>query len=124
MFGMGFTEILLIAVAAIIFLGPDKLPSTLVEIAKFIRNTKNYLMNAKQSIEEEINIAELKKEALSYKQQLEEKTAELDRTTRSNTNVKEEFDELSNTISQVNDSLKYNRVKDDEVLEDKFKSNS
>lgn len=121
---MGFTEILLIAVAAIIFLGPDKLPSTLVEIAKFIRNTKNYLMNAKQSIEEEINIAELKKEALSYKQQLEEKTAELDRTTRSNTNVKEEFDELSNTISQVNDSLKYNRVKDDEVLEDKFKSNS
>ncbi|MDQ1267985.1 MAG: hypothetical protein QG560_628, partial [Campylobacterota bacterium] len=28
MFGMGFTEIVVIAIIAILFLGPDKLPST------------------------------------------------------------------------------------------------
>jgi len=41
MFGMGFSEILFIAVIAIIFLGPEKLPGAMVEIAKFIKNAKN-----------------------------------------------------------------------------------
>ena len=31
MFGMGFTEILLIALVAIIVLGPEKLPTTMVK---------------------------------------------------------------------------------------------
>ena len=41
MFGMGFTEILLIAMVAIIALGPEKLPTTMVQIAKFINKIKN-----------------------------------------------------------------------------------
>ena len=38
MFGMGLTEIFLIAIVAVLFLGPDKLPSTMIEIAKFFPN--------------------------------------------------------------------------------------
>jgi sec-independent protein translocase protein TatB len=71
MFGMGFTEILLIAVIAILFLGPDKLPSTMVEIAKFFRSAKNTLGSMKSSIEDEMHIADIKQEALAYKQELE-----------------------------------------------------
>ena len=56
MFGMGFTEILFIAVIAILFLGPDKLPSAMVEVAKFFRNTKKTIMTVKDSLEEEMNI--------------------------------------------------------------------
>lgn len=70
MFGMGFTEILLIAVIAILFLGPDKLPSTMVEVAKFFRNMKNTVSSVKESIEDEMNMSEIKKEALAYKQEL------------------------------------------------------
>jgi sec-independent protein translocase protein TatB len=70
MFGMGFTEILLIAVIAILFLGPDKLPSTMVEIAKFFRNVKNTIGTVKDSLEEEMNLSEIKQEALAYKQEL------------------------------------------------------
>jgi len=40
MFGMGFTEILFIAVIAIIFLGPDKLPEAMVQIANFLTISK------------------------------------------------------------------------------------
>ncbi len=40
MFGMGFTEILMIAVVAILFLGPDKLPDAMVSVAKFIKGGK------------------------------------------------------------------------------------
>ncbi len=79
MFGMGFTEIMIIAVIAVIFLGPDKLPEAMINIAKFFRSFKNTLSDAKSSIEQEMNISELKKEALSYKNELTAATGEIDR---------------------------------------------
>jgi sec-independent protein translocase protein TatB len=77
MFGMGFTEILMIAIVAIIFLGPDKLPSAMVKVARFIKSTKKALTEAKNAIDKEMQIAELKEEALNYKAKLEEATNEL-----------------------------------------------
>ena len=77
MFGIGFTELLLIAVIAILFLGPDKLPGALVEMAKFIKGVKKTIGDAKSSLEEEMKISDLKEEALNYKKQLNEATAEL-----------------------------------------------
>ena len=70
MFGMGFTEILIIAVMAILFLGPDKLPSAMVDIAKFFRQVKNTLGTVKSSIEDEMNVSDIKEEALAYKKEL------------------------------------------------------
>ena len=77
MFGIGFTELLLIATIAILFLGPDKLPQTMVEIAKFIKSVKKTISDAKNSLDEEMKIAQLKEEAQSYKQQLDDATSEL-----------------------------------------------
>ena len=77
MFGIGFTELLLISVIAILFLGPDKLPSALVEMAKFIKGVKKTIGDAKSSLEEEMKIADLKEEALNYKKQLNDATEEL-----------------------------------------------
>jgi len=70
MFGMGFTEILIIAVIAILFLGPDRLPSAMVEVAKFFRNAKNTIGSVKDSIEEEMQVKDIKEEALAYKREL------------------------------------------------------
>lgn len=77
MFGIGFTELLLISIIAILFLGPDKLPQTMVDIAKFIKSVKKTVGDAKNSLEEEMKIADLKDEALSYKKQLDDATSEL-----------------------------------------------
>ncbi len=77
MFGMGFTEILFIAIVAIIFLGPDKLPEAMVNIAKFIKNIKNAIGDAKNALNEEVNLEELKREALGYKEQLDKANEEL-----------------------------------------------
>ncbi|SFV90042.1 Twin-arginine translocation protein TatB [hydrothermal vent metagenome] len=77
MFGIGFTELLLIAIIAILFLGPDKLPEAMVQIAKFFKSVKKTVNDAKSSLEEEMRIADLKEEALSYKQQLDNATSEL-----------------------------------------------
>jgi sec-independent protein translocase protein TatB len=77
MFGIGFTELLIISIVAILFLGPDKLPSAMIEIAKFIKGVKKTVGEAKSSLEEEMKIADLKEEALSYKKQLDDATSEL-----------------------------------------------
>lgn len=72
MFGMGFTEILLIAIIAVIALGPEKLPGTMVQIAKFINKFKNSLADAKSTLDNELNISEMKSEANKFKSQIEE----------------------------------------------------
>jgi len=77
MFGMGFTEILLIAIVGILFLGPDKLPDAMVSIAKFIKGAKKAIGEAKSAIDDEIKIADLKEEALGYKAKLDAATDEL-----------------------------------------------
>ncbi|MRI58168.1 MAG: twin-arginine translocase subunit TatB [Epsilonproteobacteria bacterium] len=85
MFGMGFTEILMIAVVAIIFLGPEKLPKFLVDIAKFFKSLKRAVNDAKVQLEQEVKITELKEEAEEYKkkfrsisEEMESITAELE----------------------------------------------
>ncbi len=72
MFGMGFMEIFLIAVIAIIALGPEKLPTAMVDIAKFLKKFKSGLDDAKSTLDNELNIAEMKEEAAKYRAQIEE----------------------------------------------------
>ena len=77
MFGMGFMEILIIAIIAIIALGPDKLPDAIVQIAKFIRKFKTGLEDAKSTLDNELNVSEMKAEANKFKSQIEETKASL-----------------------------------------------
>ncbi|BAF70253.1 Sec-independent protein translocase protein TatB [Nitratiruptor sp. SB155-2] len=77
MFGMGFTEILMIAVVAVIFLGPDKLPQFLVDVAKFFRSVKRAVNDAKTQLEQEVKLTELKDEALEYKEKFRSVTEEM-----------------------------------------------
>ena len=99
MFGMGFMEIMIIAVIAVIFLGPDKLPETMVNIAKFFRSTKASLASAKDSLEQEMNISELKREALSYKDELTSASNELSRVT-SMASLDDDYDFVHDTDAQ------------------------
>ncbi len=67
MFGMGFMEIFLVLIVAIIALGPEKLPSAVVDIAKFFKKIKSGLDDAKSTIDNELNISEMKKQAEDFK---------------------------------------------------------
>ncbi|MBU1659821.1 Sec-independent protein translocase protein TatB [bacterium] len=81
MFGLGFAEILIIAVIAILFLGPDKLPSAMVDVAKFFRSVKKTIGTVKDSIEQEMNVSEIKEEALAYKKELLKASEDLSKAT-------------------------------------------
>lgn len=81
MFGMGFTEILIIMVIAILFLGPDKLPGAMVDIAKFLKNAKSAIGSVKNSFEHEMEASGIKAEALAYKKELEKAQEQLNKVT-------------------------------------------
>lgn len=115
MFGVGFNEILMIAIVAIIFLGPDKLPGVMVDIAKFIKKIKATVTDAKESLNSELNLEELKKEmglddikneALAYKQELleaREKLAQvnpIDQFKEQREKTKAEMAELANSFNE------------------------
>ncbi len=100
MFGMSFGEILVIAIIAILFIGPDKLPDAMVKIAKFFRSFKKSVHEVKDSIEQEIHLKELKDEAISYKEQLENSVNEIKRD--HNVNV---LDDLQDGFADIKSSL-------------------
>ena len=81
MFGMDLGEILVIAIVAIIFLGPDKLPQTMVSIAKFIRGVKDTISSTKATIADEMKFTEMKEEVLAYKNDLLNASDELKQMT-------------------------------------------
>ncbi len=90
---MGFSEIIVILVVAILVLGPEKLPSTIIEIARILKALKNNIDEAKASINKELKIAELKNETQKYK----------DEFSSTNENIRkklsfEEFDQLKEDI--------------------------
>lgn len=84
MFGMGITEILLIAIVAVIALGPEKLPDAMVKIAKIFNSVKKWISDAKTTLDNELNIAELKEEANKFKAQIED--------TKSSLSIENKFD--------------------------------
>jgi len=97
MFGMGFTEIVIIMVIAILFLGPDKLPGAMVDIAKFFRQMKKTVGTMKDTLEEEMNVSEIKQEALAYKKQLLDAQEKLDDAT--------DISSISNKLTNLGDDI-------------------
>ncbi|MFH0710318.1 MAG: Sec-independent protein translocase protein TatB [Pseudomonadota bacterium] len=102
MFGMGIGEILLIVIIAVLFLGPDKLPGTMVDIAKFFRSVKGTVNSARASIEEEMNFSEMKQEALNYKKELTDASSELERMTN--------ITEIGSEVQSMKNDLDLNTI--------------
>ncbi len=106
MFGMGFSEILIILVIGILFLGPDKLPEAMVKIAKFFNAFKKTINEAKDSIDQELKIQELKAEAMEYKKRLQETTDTVKRGM-----YIEEIEDIKNSTTNLNQTIK-NSIED------------
>lgn len=107
MFGFGFGELLVIIIVAVIFLGPEKLPEAMVQVAKFFRSVKNTLSDAKSSIEHELKVEELKKDVLEYKNRLEDNINDIksQTTVYDPREVKNLFDDVTDFNKQTTPSL-------------------
>lgn len=111
MLGMSFSEILVIALIAVLVLGPDKLPKAMVEIAKFFKVFKKSINDAKASFDQEIKIAELKADAQKYKDSLNDtknqvrKKLTFEELEELKKDVKNISDEFSDATKKVNENI-------------------
>lgn len=108
MFGMDLGEIIIIGIIAIIFLGPDKLPEVMVQIAKFFKSFRSTVADAKQTIEKELDVHELKHSALEYKEKIENLTKEIQNPTSiyNNREVSDLFGDVTKDFKEIEDELK------------------
>ncbi len=114
MFGMSFGEILVIAIIAILFIGPDKLPEAMMQIAKFFRSFKKGINDVKESIEQEVHLQELKEEAISYKEQLEKSVNDVksDKNIDVLSDMKEEFSDIKESLTKLEEKSEKGGKKD------------
>jgi sec-independent protein translocase protein TatB len=63
MFGLSFGEIVIIAVLALLLLGPDKLPEAAKTLGKGLRDLRKATDDIKDQVEREINLDDFKKVA-------------------------------------------------------------
>jgi len=59
MFGLGFGEIIIIAIVALLLLGPDRLPEAAKTLGKGLREIRKATDDLKDQVEKEINLKEL-----------------------------------------------------------------
>ena len=120
MFGMGFMEIFLIAIIAVIALGPDKLPTAMVEIAKFIKKLKSGLDDAKTTLDTELNISEMKAEANKFKSQIADTKASLSIDSKMDLGLNDILkDDLNDTSSKKE---KKEKVIEEKIIEEKIEA--
>ena len=126
MFGMGFMEIFLIAIVAIIALGPEKLPTAMVQIAKFLNKLKAGISDAKTTLDNELNISEMKEEANKFKAQIEETKTSLSMDSKIDLGLSDIMKDNLSVDSSVETKKIQEEPKQEKISfkkEDKFKVN-
>ncbi len=126
MFGMGIMEIFLIAIVAIIALGPEKLPTAMVQIAKFLNKLKTGISDAKTTLDNELNISEMKSEASKFKAQIEETKTSLSMDSKIDLGLSDIMKDNLSVDSSVETKKIQEEPKQEKISfkkEDKFKVN-
>lgn len=61
MFDLSFWEIMVIAVVAVIVVGPERLPGLAYKVGQWVTKVRRFISNAKAEMESEFNTAELRR---------------------------------------------------------------
>lgn len=89
---MGFMEIFLVLIVAVMALGPEKLPSAAVDMVKFFKKFKSGIDEAKSTLDNELNISEMKNEANKFKASINEVKGIADLDMNDLTSIEEDDD--------------------------------
>jgi len=133
MFGIGLPEMIIIAIVALIFIGPDKLPGVLrsigkglVELKRATSDVRSTVQEEMQKIEDEIEIKEVRESAQDFKNEFGGVANKIDPLTLSKFNSEDQNEVISHSEKNVaqTDMVTENEIIDDKVEIDKQKKNS
>jgi len=71
MFDMGFIEILLIGIVALVVIGPERLPSVARTAGTYLARIRRFVNNVKSDVEQELRTDELQKMLQSQQDELQ-----------------------------------------------------
>ncbi|MFQ3322591.1 MAG: sec-independent protein translocase protein TatB [Pseudomonadales bacterium] len=109
MFDIGFTELLVIAVIALLVLGPERLPGAITSGSRKLSQLKRSFNSLKEELAKEVNIEELRQDAhnSSIMKQLEEGGKEL----------KEDLDEVRSSLTDLEYDINNTTIDDSDRSE-------
>ena len=131
MFGIGLPEMIIIAIVALIFIGPDKLPGVLrsigkglVELKRATSDVRSTVQEEMQKIEDEIEIKEVRESAQDFKNEFGGVANKIDPLTLSKFNSEDQDEVISHSEKNMtqNDMVTENGIIDDKVEIDKQKT--
>ncbi len=96
MFDMGFTEMMLIGIVALIVIGPERLPGVARTAGKYVGRLKRFMTTVKADVEQELRADELR-EILSQQQK------ELDTLKDSISDAGKAIEKEANVVDAVTD---------------------
>lgn len=77
MFDIGFAEILIVAVVALVVLGPDKLPVAVKTVGLWVGRIRRTVSSIQSEISEELRVEEMKRTTAIKKEELEKELNEM-----------------------------------------------
>ena len=108
MFGIGLPEMIIIAVVALIFIGPDKLPGVmrsigkgLVELKRATSDVRSTVQEEMQKIEDEIELKEVRESAQDFKNELGGVANKIDPLTLSKINSQDQKEVISDFMAET-----------------------
>lgn len=102
MFDIGFTELLLIGVVALIVIGPERLPKVARTAGHLFGRMQRYVSTVKSDISREIELDELRKAGQSFKESVESMTSEVQQEA---TRIDDYFRDEADRIAQVTEAM-------------------
>ncbi len=79
MFDIGFSELLIVAVVALLVLGPERLPSAVKTAGMWVGRIRRSLGNVQREISEELRIEEMRQAAKARQEELEKQMGSMQR---------------------------------------------
>ena len=108
MFGIGLPEMIIIAVVALIFIGPDKLPGVLrsigkglVELKRSTSDVRSTVQDEMNKIEEEIELKDVRESAQDFSNELGGVANKMDPLALSKMSSGEQLEKIADTIDKT-----------------------
>lgn len=95
MLDIGFSEILLFGIIALVVLGPEKLPIAVRTAGRWYAQFRRIITNVQHDIEQELKLAEMR----------EQMQQELNRIKQMEHNMQQQLDQINQNLNGLNQSL-------------------
>ena len=117
MFDIGFSELMVIGVVALIVIGPEKLPRLARTLGHLAGKLQRYVSDVKADINREIELDDLKKMRDSMQQAASSFQSDLtSEVNKTEAEIQKAADELNKTTEEINKSLNATPVKNSTEL--------